>query len=40
MDALVKMGQYGTIDTTDMNTIGYYVILFPPEAYMLQEYIT
>ena len=35
--ALVQTCQYGTINTTDMTTIGYYVIKFLSEYYTLQE---
>ena len=37
MDSLGQSGKYGTINTTDTSTMGYYVIKFVSEAYTLQE---
>ena len=37
MASLVQYGRYGTTNTTDTSTMGYYVITFVSEAYTLQE---
>ena len=37
MASLVQHGNYGSINTTDKSTMGYYVIKFVSEAYTLQE---
>ena len=37
MAALVQKGQYGAINMTDTVTMGYYVIKFMSELYILQE---
>ena len=37
MDALVESGTYVAINTTDTSTNGFYVIMFTPGAYTLQE---
>ena len=36
MSALVQIGQYGAINTTDTTTIGYCVIEFISEPYTIQ----
>ena len=37
MDSLVESGKYGAINTTDISTNGFYVIMFTSGAYKLQE---
>ena len=37
MASLVESGTYGSINTTDISTNGFYVIMFTSEAYTLQE---
>ena len=37
MDVLVQTGQYYSINTTNTGTMGYYVIKFMSEPYILQE---
>ena len=37
MAALIQNGQYRAINTTDTNTMGYYVIKLFSEAYPIQE---
>ena len=37
MDALVHTGECGAINTIDITTMGYYVIKFISEAFILQE---
>ena len=37
MDSLVESEKYGVINTTDMTTNGFYVIMFTSEAYILQD---
>ena len=37
MSALVHNGKYGAINTTDQNTMGYYVVKFVLEPYTLQD---
>ena len=37
MDALVQTGNYGDINTTDTDTMGYYVMKFVSGSYTLQE---
>ena len=37
MASLVKSGKYGSINTTDTSTNGFYVIMFTSGAYTLQE---
>ena len=37
MASLFVSGEYGAINTTDMTTNGFYVIMFKSEAYTLQE---
>ena len=37
MASLVESGKYGAINTTDTSTNGFYVIMFTPGAYTLQE---
>ena len=37
MASLVNSGKYGTINTTDTPTIGFYDIMFTSEAYTLQN---
>ena len=37
MPELVQTGKYCAINTTDTNKMGYYVIKFLSEAYILQE---
>ena len=37
MASLVESGKYGTINTTDASTNGFYVIMFTPGVYTLQE---
>ena len=36
MASLVQSGKYGAINTTDISTMGYYVITFVSETYNLQ----
>ena len=40
MALLVQYGKYGSMNTTDTPTMGYYVINFVSEAYTFQEYTT
>ena len=37
MASLVESGKYGSINTTDTTTNGFYVVIFTSEAYTLQE---
>ena len=37
MAALIKIGQYGAINTKDAATMGYYVIKLMSEPYRIQE---
>ena len=37
MSSLVHNGKYGAINTADPTTVGYYVVKFLSEPYMLQE---
>ena len=37
MASLVESGKYGSINTTDTTTNGFYVIMFTSEAYTLQD---
>ena len=37
MASLVESGKYGSINTTDTSTDGFYVIMFTSGAYTLQE---
>ena len=37
MESLVQYGKYGSINTKDTSTLGYYVINFVSDAYTLQE---
>ena len=37
MASLVESGKYGAINTTDMTTNGFYVIIFESEAYTQQD---
>ena len=37
MSSLVESVKYGTINTTDTTTNGFYVIMFTSEAYTLQD---
>ena len=37
MASLVESGKYGSINTTDTSTNGFYVIMFISEAYTQQE---
>ena len=37
MASLVESGKYGAINTTDTTTNVFYVIMFTPEAYKLQD---
>ena len=37
MALLVESGKYGTINTTETTTNGFYVIMFTSEAYTLQD---
>ena len=36
MDQLVEPGKYGSINTTDTSTNGFYVIMFTSGAYTVQ----
>ena len=37
MDSLVESGKYGAINTTDTETNGFHGIVFPSQAYTLQD---
>ena len=40
MASLVESGKYGSINTTDTATNGFYIIIFTSEAYTLQDITT
>ena len=37
MDYIVQLGKYGAINAADPNTMGYYVIKYLSEGYIIQE---